>query len=161
MRKSNKLLGALLVGASLLGSQVANAAVTEVTEVNALETTDGILVKFLSSTATLDYTLFYKAGDSYTTSKSDNVTVSTLGSVFLNFATVTFGTGALSDGSYGWLKFTPSTDGKLAISWSGTNVSVSAVPEPGVYALIGLGVAGLALARRRQKKSAALGRFAV
>lgn len=160
MNKS-KLLGALLVGVSLLGSSVANAAVAEV---NALETTKGILVKFLSSTANVNYSLFYDTGDGYTTTKSDNVSVANLGTAFLNFATVTvdFGSGSLSDDSYGWLKFTPDNNATLAMIWTGTDVSVSAVPEPGVYALIGLGVAGLILARRRQKSSsAALGQFAV
>lgn len=156
MSKS-KWLGALLVGISALGSGMANASVSGIV------TSEGYRINFLSADAWLTYSLFY-SGSQPGTETSDNVKHRvTLDNInLLKDDYITAGSGELKDGIYGWIQFSPTNENPVSISWDGYNVAVAAVPEPGVYALIGLGVAGLVLARRRQKKSdIALGQFAV
>jgi len=157
--KKSKWLGAFLVGAmALLGSNLARADLYISSELTSV----GYLVKFLTAGAEAGYAVVTLDGNSFSYDSSSNVVVTPGSSSDLIVATLSSGTAALSDGSYGWLTLTPSAGSTMALTIAGSNLEVTALPEPGTYALIGLGVAGLLLARRRQKKSEmALGQFAV
>lgn len=156
-----KYLGGMVLGASLLASPLASA---EVTPIGALTTSQSILVKFLSATASINYALFFRTGTSYTEAASGNVSAASIGPFDIppaSIAQVTFGKANLSGGDYGWLKFSPQGGNTVAFNWTGNDINVSEVPEPGVYALIALGIAGIALTRSRQRKAQLPQQFAV
>lgn len=148
--KKSKWLVAMVIGAAALTSNMANAAV------KSIETSQSVLVNFLSASSWLDFAVFMAKGDTFSTSQSGNIVFSNDVTFNWHNATITYGSATPDDGSYGWLKFTPNAGKTMGFSWAGDGITVSPVPEPEVLALLGVGVAGLLLARRRQKNQPTL-----
>lgn len=153
--KRSKWLVALVLDAASLTSNMANATVVSSSYLETTLTSSSVLFKFLSESSWLNFIVLMGGGGDYTTTDSGNVDLNNTKFAWSQ-ATIGYGNGALSDGSYGWLKFTPVAGQQMAFSWTGGDISVTPVPEPEVLALLGIGAAGLLLARRRQKNQPTL-----
>lgn len=146
--KKTKWLTALVIAAAALTSNVANAGVFN------LGSTDSIGKLLMDAGSSVMFTLTFERGSSFDITHSDGVTVNqVLNSEF--GGTVFEGSMAFNGATNGWLSVTPVGNSVGLMTWNGNGIT-AAVPEPEVYALMGLGVAGLLLSRRRQKRNLAV-----
>lgn len=152
--KKNVWLSILLLGTAALMSSTANATATT-TVSGVLQTNRAVLIKFLTKDSWLNFAIYQNLGSHVTTTKTSNVLLdlTNLVSGHTYKADLSYGDAYLGSGVYGRLEFKPTDRKTYAFDWTGSGISVTALPEPEVYALMGIGLVVVYLSRRRRTLS--------